>query len=90
MLINPVADGAKEALLSVLWGIGETDWDEFMRRLAELCAIGPPFIRDRSAALLQPFSDQSGSLHNFAHFHACMDDFVNDIRFFRKLGEAGG
>lgn len=89
MLINPVADGAKEQLVSVLWGVGETDWDAFLRKLAELCASGPAFLRGRGPALQQPFTDQSGSLHDFAHFHACMDDLVNDIRFFRRLGETG-
>eukprot|EP00892_Ulva_mutabilis_P004739 jgi/Ulvmu1/2637/UM014_0089.1 len=89
MLINPIADGAKEQLLDVLWGVGSLDWDEFVQKLLPgLCSVGPNVVRERAATLVQPFNDQSGSLHDFAHFHACMDDFVNDIRFFRKLCEA--
>lgn len=90
MLINPIADAAKQQLLDVLWGVGALDWDEFVHKLLlGLCSVSPGVIRERAAALVQPFMDQSGSLHDFAHFHACMDDFVNDIRFFRKLCEAG-
>lgn len=86
MLINPVADGAKEQLLDVLWGVGSLDWDEFVQKLLfGLCSVSPDVIRERAHALVQSFTDQSGSLHDFAHFNACMTDFVNDIRFFRKL-----
>jgi hypothetical protein len=90
MLLNPIADGAKEQLLDVMWGIGSTDWDEFVAQfLVQFCSICSELVQQRRDALVSPFADQSGSLHDFPHFSACMDLFLNDVRFFEKLSTAG-
>ena len=90
MLLNPIADCAKEQLLDVLWGIGATDWDEFEGRfLPQFCSICSELVQQRSEGLVRPFKDQSASLHDFPHFSACMDEFMNDVRFFEKLVAAG-
>ena len=90
MLLNPIADCAKEQLLDVLWGIGSTDWEEFVGQfLVGFCSICSELVQQRTDALVRPFTDQSRSLHDFPHFSACMDEFMNDVRFFEKLVAAG-
>lgn len=90
MLLNPIADCAKEQLLDVLWGIGSTDWDEFVGQfLVQFCSICSELVQQRTEDLVRPFTDQSGSLHDFPHFSACMDALLNDLRFFEKLAATG-
>jgi hypothetical protein len=86
MLLSPLGDSAKEQLLDVLWGVGSTDWDEFVSTfLPQFCSICSELVQQRMHALTAPFADQSGSLNDSSHFSVCMDDFVNDVRFFQKL-----
>ena len=90
MLLNPIADGAKEQLIDVLWGIGSIDWEEFVGTfLVQFCSICSELVQQRTEALIRPFTDQSGSLHDFPHFSSCMDSLLNDLRFFEKLAAAG-
>jgi hypothetical protein len=90
MLLNPIGDCAYGELMDVLWGIGSTDWDEFVAQfLIQFCSICSELVRQRTEALVRPFTDQSGSLHDFPHFSTCMDQFLNDVRFFEKLFPAG-
>jgi hypothetical protein len=89
VLLNPVWDTLKGSLLDVAWSLGSCDWSPFVEKLLpEVCNSGSKAVQMRAASLIQPFVGDAGSLNDFAHFSACMDAFVNDVRFFERLTQA--
>lgn len=84
--MNRLWDSLKDQVLDILWGLGSCDWDDFLRAvLPGFCGACSEDVRARSAELVAPFAESAGSLNDFAHFAACMDSFVNDVRFFGSL-----
>lgn len=74
-------------LLHVLVAVSATDWAEFVERsLPSFCQQCGPAVAARQAALIQPFTDRACALDDSSHLSHCVGSFVNDVRFFARLG----
>ena len=86
LLANRIWDGLRSQVLDILWGLGSCEWEQFVQNvLPGFCRACSDAVQVRSAEIMNPFAEGSGSLNDFAHFASCMDAFINDVRFFGSL-----
>ena len=85
-LINPLWDAVRDPVLDVLWIVASHDWAGFVNGvLPGVCEFGGAMMLGRGGELCKPLMTASADSNGFDHFAACMDAFVNDVRFYSKL-----
>jgi hypothetical protein len=86
LLCDSAWDGARDAVLDVLWGVSEGHWTEFVQScIPSLCCSCNGGLRQHQEQLTAPFLDASQSLSDFAHFQQRIDDLTNDLAFFAAV-----